>query len=83
MLEDQAFRLKQSGKDAKWRELLSILDERACRDGPTSRPAAAPKGACSKSRSPRDTREYLQQKIALRRLAETGEVPAGARLTAR
>ena len=26
-LEDQAFRLKQSGQDAKWRELVSILDE--------------------------------------------------------
>ena len=31
-LEDQALRLKQSGQDAKWRELLSILDDPIIRD---------------------------------------------------
>jgi superfamily II DNA or RNA helicase len=58
-LEDQAFRLKQSGQDAKWRELLSILDDPIIRD-----PASGLRRKIIVFTEPRDTLEYLQQKIA-------------------
>jgi superfamily II DNA or RNA helicase len=58
VLEEQAFRLKQSGQDAKWRQLASILDDPIIRDAST--------GTRRKIiifTEPRDTLEYLQQKI--------------------
>jgi SNF2 family DNA or RNA helicase len=60
-LEDQALRLKLSGQDAKWRELESILDEPLMLDAET--------GLRKKIiifTEPRDTLEYLQQKIVAR-----------------
>ncbi len=59
VLEDQAFRLKQSGQDAKWRELLSILDDPIIRD-----PVSGLRRKIIIFTEPRDTLEYLQQKIA-------------------
>jgi SNF2 family DNA or RNA helicase len=56
--EDQAFRLKQSGQDAKWRELISILDDPIIRD-----PASGLRRKIVIFTEPRDTLEYLQQKI--------------------
>ena len=60
-LEDRALRLKLSGQDAKWRELESILDEPIMLDAAT--------GLRRKIlifTEPRDTLEYLQQKITAR-----------------
>ena len=60
-LEEQALRLKLSGQDAKWRELESILDEPAMLDKAT--------GLRRKViifTEPKDTLEYLQQKIISR-----------------
>ena len=60
-LEAQALRLKLSGLDAKWRELESILDEPIMLDQAT--------GLRRKIlifTEPKDTLEYLQQKIAAR-----------------
>ncbi len=57
-LEDRALRLKLSGQDAKWRELASILDEPLMLDAAT--------GLRRKVlifTEPKDTLEYLQQKI--------------------
>jgi superfamily II DNA or RNA helicase len=57
-LEDRALRLKLSGQDAKWRELESILDEPLMLDATT--------GLRRKVlifTEPKDTLEYLQQKI--------------------
>jgi hypothetical protein len=59
VLEDQAFRLKQSGQDTKWRELLSILDDPIIRD-----PVSGLRRKIIIFTEPRDTLEYLQQKIA-------------------
>ena len=59
VLEDQAFRLKQSGLDTKWRELLSILDDPIIRD-----PVSGLRRKIIIFTEPRDTLEYLQQKIA-------------------
>ena len=59
MLEDQAFRLKQSGQDAKWRELISILDDPIIRD-----PVSGLRRKIIIFTEPRDTLEYLQQKIS-------------------
>jgi superfamily II DNA or RNA helicase len=59
VLEDQAFRLKQSGQDAKWRELLSILDDPIIRE-----PVSGLRRKIIIFTEPRDTLEYLQQKIA-------------------
>nr|GAJ31432.1 RNA polymerase associated protein rapA [Bradyrhizobium sp. DOA9] len=60
-LEERALRLKLSGHDAKWRELESILDEPVMLDRST--------GLRRKVlifTEPKDTLEYLQQKIAAR-----------------
>lgn len=57
-LEERALRLKLSGQDAKWRELESILDEPLMLDAAT--------GLRRKViifTEPKDTLEYLQQKI--------------------
>ncbi|WOS64269.1 helicase-related protein [Sinorhizobium fredii] len=57
-LENRALRLKLSGQDAKWRELQSILDEPLMLDKAT--------GLRRKVlifTEPKDTLEYLQQKI--------------------
>jgi superfamily II DNA or RNA helicase len=59
VLEEQAFRLKQSGLDAKWRELVSILDHPIIRD-----PVTGLRRKIIIFTEPRDTLEYLQQKIA-------------------
>jgi SNF2 family DNA or RNA helicase len=60
-LEERALRLKLSGQDAKWRELESILDEPLVLDATT--------GLRRKViifTEPKDTLEYLQQKITAR-----------------
>jgi superfamily II DNA or RNA helicase len=60
-LEQRALRLKLSGQDAKWRELESILDEPIMLDQAT--------GLRRKIlifTEPRDTLDYLQQKIIAR-----------------
>jgi SNF2 family DNA or RNA helicase len=60
-LEERALRLKLSGRDAKWRELESILDEPIVLDAAT--------GLRRKIiifTEPRDTLDYLAQKIAAR-----------------
>jgi hypothetical protein len=60
-LEERALRLKLSGQDAKWRELESILDEPLMLDATT--------GLRRKViifTEPKDTLEYLQQKIRAR-----------------
>lgn len=60
-LEARALRLKLSGQDAKWRELESILDEPLMLDAGT--------GLRRKViifTEPKDTLEYLQQKITAR-----------------
>jgi hypothetical protein len=57
-LENQALRLRQSGQDAKWRELQAILDDPKILDMAT--------GLRRKIiifTEPRDTLDYLQQKI--------------------
>jgi superfamily II DNA or RNA helicase len=66
-LEERALRLKLSGQDAKWRELESILDEPLMLDSAT--------GLRRKViifTEPKDTLEYLQQKI----MARVGESAA-------
>lgn len=60
-LEARALRLKLSGQDAKWRELESILDEPMMHD-----PATGLRRKILIFTEPRDTLEYLQQKIAAR-----------------
>ena len=60
-LETRALRLKLSGEDAKWRELESVLDEPIMVDAAT--------GLRRKIlifTEPKDTLEYLQQKITAR-----------------
>ncbi len=60
-LEERALRLKLSGQDAKWRELESILDEPMMLD-----PATGLRRKILIFTEPKDTLEYLQQKIAAR-----------------
>jgi SNF2 family DNA or RNA helicase len=60
-LEDQALRLKLSGQDAKWRQLESILDEPVMLD-----PATGLRRKILIFTEPKDTLEYLQQKITAR-----------------
>jgi superfamily II DNA or RNA helicase len=60
-LEAQALRLKLSGRDAKWRELESILDEPIMLD-----PATGLRRKILIFTEPKDTLEYLAQKIAAR-----------------
>ncbi len=60
-LEAQALRLKLSGQDAKWRELEAILDDPIMRD-----PATGLRRKILIFTEPKDTLEYLQQKIAAR-----------------
>jgi superfamily II DNA or RNA helicase len=58
-LEEQALRLKLSGNDAKWRELESILDEPIMID-----PITGLRRKIIIFTEPRDTLEYLAQKIS-------------------
>ena len=51
--------MKQSGQDAKWRQLISILDEPIIRD-----PVSGLRRKIIIFTEPRDTLEYLQQKIS-------------------
>jgi SNF2 family DNA or RNA helicase len=60
-LEDRALRLKLSGQDAKWRELESILDEPIMLD-----PTTGLRRKILIFTEPRDTLEYLQNKITAR-----------------
>ena len=60
-LEDRALRLKLSGQDAKWRQLESILDEPIMLD-----PATGLRRKILIFTEPKDTLEYLQQKITAR-----------------
>ncbi|MEY9185781.1 SNF2 family DNA or RNA helicase [Bradyrhizobium sp. USDA 326] len=60
-LENRALRLKLSGQDAKWRELESILDEPIMVD-----PATGLRRKILIFTEPKDTLEYLQQKITAR-----------------
>ena len=60
-LEERALRLKLSGQDAKWRELESILDEPIMLD-----PATGLRRKILIFTEPKDTLEYLQQKITAR-----------------
>jgi superfamily II DNA or RNA helicase len=60
-LEDRALRLKLSGLDAKWRELETILDEPIMID-----PATGLRRKILIFTEPKDTLEYLQQKIVSR-----------------
>src|SRR4051812_29506324 len=60
-LEARALRLKLSGQDAKWRELESILDEPIMLD-----PATGLRRKILIFTEPKDTLEYLQQKITAR-----------------
>ena len=57
-LEDRALKLKLSGEDSKWRELESILDDPIMRD-----PATAARRKLIIFTEPKDTLEYLAQKI--------------------
>ena len=59
VLEAQAFRLRQSGQDTKWRELISILDDPIIRE-----PRSGLRRKIIIFTEPRDTLEYLQQKIS-------------------
>ena len=59
--QDRALRLKLSGQDAKWRELESILDEPIMLD-----PATGLRRKILIFTEPKDTLEYLQQKITAR-----------------
>jgi SNF2 family DNA or RNA helicase len=59
-LEERALRLKLSGQDAKWRELESILDE------PLMRDTTGLRRKVIIFTEPKDTLEYLQQKITAR-----------------
>ena len=60
-LEDRALRLKLSNQDTKWRELESILDDPIMAD-----PETGLKRKVLIFTEPKDTLEYLQQKIAAR-----------------
>ncbi len=60
-LEDRALRLKLSGQDAKWRQLEAILD-----DPIMTNPATGLRRKILIFTEPKDTLEYLQQKIAAR-----------------
>jgi superfamily II DNA or RNA helicase len=60
-LEGRALRLKLSGQDAKWRELESILDEPVMLD-----PATGLRRKILIFTEPKDTLEYLHQKITAR-----------------
>jgi hypothetical protein len=60
-LEARALRLKLSGQDAKWRQLESILDEPIMLD-----PATGLRRKILIFTEPKDTLEYLQQKISAR-----------------
>jgi SNF2 family DNA or RNA helicase len=57
-LEDRALRLKLSGRDTKWRELEAILDNPVILD-----PATGLRRKIVIFTEPRDTLEYLAQKI--------------------
>jgi SNF2 family DNA or RNA helicase len=58
-LEDRALRLKLSGRDTKWRELEAILDDPIILD-----PATGLRRKIVIFTEPRDTLEYLAQKIS-------------------
>jgi superfamily II DNA or RNA helicase len=58
-LEERALRLKLSGQDAKWRELESILDDPIMLD-----PATGLRRKIIIFTEPKDTLEYLAQKIS-------------------
>jgi superfamily II DNA or RNA helicase len=60
-LENRALRLKLSGQDAKWRQLESILDEPIMLD-----PTTGLRRKILIFTEPKDTLEYLQQKITAR-----------------
>jgi SNF2 family DNA or RNA helicase len=60
-LEDRALRLKLSGQDAKWRELESILDHPIMHD-----PVTGSRRKILIFTEPRDTLDYLNQKIGSR-----------------
>ncbi len=60
-LEDRALRLKLSGRDTKWRELESILDDPIMLD-----PATGTRRKILIFTEPKDTLEYLAQKIVAR-----------------
>jgi SNF2 family DNA or RNA helicase len=60
-LEDRALRLKLSGQDAKWRELQSILDDPLILD-----PVSGLRRKILIFTEPKDTLDYLQQKIVSR-----------------
>ncbi|MCL6741773.1 DUF3883 domain-containing protein [Sphingomonas sp. RB56-2] len=60
-LDGQALALKLSGEDAKWRELESILDEPLMLD-----PATGARRKVLIFTEPKDTLEYLRDKIAAR-----------------
>lgn len=60
-LEDRALRLKQSHQDAKWRELESILEEPLMLDKATGM-----RRKVIIFTEPKDTLEYLHQKISAR-----------------
>ncbi len=60
-LEARALRLKLSGQDAKWRELDRVLDEPIMVD-----PATGLRRKILIFTEPKDTLEYLQQKITAR-----------------
>ena len=60
-LEDQALRLKLSGQDTKWRELESILDAPEMFD-----PSTGVRRKILIFTEPKDTLEYLHQKIVAR-----------------
>jgi SNF2 family DNA or RNA helicase len=67
-LEGQALQLKISGQDAKWRQLEAILDDPIMLD-----PATGTRRKILIFTEPKDTLEYLQQKITAR-LGEPGSV---------
>lgn len=67
-LEERALRLKLSGQDAKWRELESILDHPLIHD-----PVTGLRRKILIFTEPKDTLEYLAQKIGSR-LGEPGSV---------
>jgi superfamily II DNA or RNA helicase len=82
-LEAQALRLKLSGEDTKWRELESILDAPETFD-----PTTGIRRKILIFTEPKDTLEYLQQKIVARTgdpgavVVIHGGVPREARRTA-
>jgi SNF2 family DNA or RNA helicase len=67
-LEDRALRLKLSGQDAKWRQLDAILDEPMMLD-----PSTGLRRKILIFTEPKDTLEYLQQKISAR-IGDAGAV---------